>query len=60
MMGYLATQSSISPSTIKRALGFGTVVASYTIADYSLDALRGLTRDEIDDRWMKLKQAMDF
>jgi len=60
MMGYLATQSSFSPATIKRALAFGTVVASYTIADFSLDALRGLSRDEIDERWMKLKQAMDF
>lgn len=60
MMGYLATQSSITPATIKRALAFGTVVASYTIADFSLDALRSLTREEIDEKWMKLKQAMDF
>src|SRR4029079_5380315 len=37
MMGYLGTQGgSISASTVKRALAFGTVVASFTIADFSL------------------------
>src|SRR5205085_8712738 len=41
MMGYLATQGNFSPSTIKRALAFGTVVASYTIEDFSLAGLRG-------------------
>ena len=60
MMGYLATQNSFSPSTLKRALAFGTVIASYTIADFSLDALRKLSRHQIDERWMNLKQAMEF
>src|SRR3954451_8333521 len=61
MMGYLATQGgSISPATIKRALAFGTVVASFTIADFSLGGLKAATRDAIDERWLQLKQAMDF
>src|SRR3954463_9707799 len=60
MMGYLSTQGSFSPATIKRALAFGTVVASYTISDFSLGGLQKLTRDQIDDRWRELKQAMDF
>jgi len=60
MMGYLATQNSLSPATIKRALAFGTVVASYTIADFSLGALRNLTREQIDDRYQEFKTAMSF
>src|SRR5688500_20173325 len=37
MMGYLATQGgSFSAATIKRALAFGTVMASFTISDFSL------------------------
>ncbi len=61
MMGYLATQSgSISPATIKRALAFGTVTASFTIADFSLDGLKSTTRDQIDDRWLDFKSAMAF
>src|SRR6202012_4298830 len=60
MMGYLATQGTFSASTIKRALAFGTVVASYTIADFSLAGLQSTTRDQIDDRWNHYKQAMSF
>jgi sugar/nucleoside kinase (ribokinase family) len=60
MMGYLATQGSFSSSTIKRALAFGTVVASYTIADFSLGGLQSTSREQIDDRWSEYKQAMSF
>ncbi len=60
MMGYLATQSSLSPATIKRALAFGTVTASYTIADFSLDGLKATSREQIDSRYEKLKAAMSF
>src|SRR5206468_104215 len=34
MMGYLATQGNFSSATIKRALAFGMVTASFTIADF--------------------------
>jgi sugar/nucleoside kinase (ribokinase family) len=60
MMGYLATQGTFSAATLKRALAFGTVVASYTIADFSLQGLQAATRDAIDDRWHEFKQAMSF
>ena len=60
MMGYLSTQGSFSPATIKRALAFGTVVASFTIADFSLGGLQAATREAIDERFSEFKQAMDF
>ncbi len=60
MMGYLSTQRSLSPATIKRAMAFGTVVASFTISDFSLDGLKGTTREEIDERYERLKSAMSF
>ena len=60
MMGYLSTQGTFSPATLKRALAFGTVVASFTIADFSLDGLKAATRDAIDDRWHEFKTAMSF
>ncbi len=60
MMGYLSTQGNFSPATIKRALAFGTVVASYTIEDFSLGGLKKITRDDIDSRWNQFKQAMSF
>lgn len=60
MMGYLATQSSFSSSTVKRALAFGTVVASFSISDFSLAGLQSATREQIDERWFEYKQAMNF
>jgi sugar/nucleoside kinase (ribokinase family) len=61
MMGYLATQNgSTSPATIKRAMAFGTVIASFTIADFSLGGLKSISRDAIDERWLQFKQAMEY
>ena len=60
MMGYLSSQNTFSPATIKRAMAFGTVVASYTIADFSLAGLKSTTRDQIDDRWSQFKRIVDF
>ena len=60
MMGYLATQGSFSPPTIKRALAFGTVVASHTIADFSLAGLQATSREAIDGRFAAFKNAMSF
>jgi sugar/nucleoside kinase (ribokinase family) len=60
MMGYLSTQGTFSPPTIKRALAFGTVVASFTIADFSLAGLQATDRDEIDHRFAAFKSAMSF
>ena len=61
MMGYLSTQGgSISAATIKRAMAFGTVVASYAIADFSLGGLQATSREKIDDRWIEFKNAMSF
>ena len=60
MMGYLATQGNFSATTLKRALAFGTVVASFTIADFTLDGLSRATRESIDGRYEALKAATAF
>ncbi len=60
MMGYLSTQASLSTSTIRRAMAFGTVVASHTIADFSLAGLQAANREEIDARYDAFKSAISF
>lgn len=60
MMGYLSTQNSFTPSTIRRAIGYGTVVASFTISDFSLGGLQAASRDALDGRWEALKRAVSF
>lgn len=51
MMGYIAAQDDTSFETIKTAIGYGTVVASFTIESFSVDRLRALSRQEIDARF---------
>ncbi|MGC4033855.1 MAG: PfkB family carbohydrate kinase [Tepidisphaeraceae bacterium] len=60
MMGYLATQGHVTPATVKRALAYGTCVASFTISDFSLAGLKATSREKIDARWNDFKQAMSF
>jgi sugar/nucleoside kinase (ribokinase family) len=60
MMGYLSTHESFSPGNIKKAMAYGTVVASYTISDFSLGGLQKATRADIDARVNQLKHAMNF
>lgn len=60
MMGYLSTQGHVTPATVKRALAYGTCVASFTISDFSLGGLQNTTREQIDQRWNDFKQAMSF
>lgn len=60
MMGYLSSQAELSRDTIRRAIAYGTIVASYTISDFSLGGLQSLTRPQIDQRFDLFKHAMRF
>ncbi|MEO0586339.1 MAG: PfkB family carbohydrate kinase [Planctomycetota bacterium] len=52
MMGHFAaTDGDTSLANLKKALTYGTVVASFNIEDFSLNRMRGLKRDEIDRRY---------
>ncbi len=50
MMGYLCEQDDVSVGAIKRAMAYGTVVASYTIEKFSTDRLAEIDRSHIDAR----------
>ena len=60
MMGYIASKGSFSLPTLRTAISYGTVAASYTISGFSLDGLRNLTRQGIEQRWQQFKQSMLF
>ena len=54
MMGSLAAQGGSDPGAfhaVLRALAHGTVMASFTIEDFSLDRLKRLTKEELDTRY---------
>lgn len=60
MMGYLAEQNDFSPRTLKQAMAFGVVVASFTVEDFSLDRLKEVDRGDLDRRVDEYRQMLTF
>ncbi len=50
VMGWLAAQGDDSLPTMRAALVRGTVAASFAIEGFSLEAVRDLTREQVEDR----------
>ena len=59
-MGYLTEQGEFDPVTLKKAMAYGIVVASYTVEEFSLDRLKKLTRDEIESRLKQYARMLSF
>jgi sugar/nucleoside kinase (ribokinase family) len=59
-MGYLAQKNKTDFETLKTAVAYGTVVASFTIADFSLDGLTSTDRAGINKRLKELRNITQF
>jgi sugar/nucleoside kinase (ribokinase family) len=59
-MGYLAATGRTDFRTLKAAVAYGTVVASFTIADFSLKGLTSASREAIDQRLAELRTLTRF
>lgn len=60
MMGYLSAVDDVSVPAIKRAMAYGTVVASYTIEKFSTDRLAEIDRSHIDARLETFGSHLDI
>jgi sugar/nucleoside kinase (ribokinase family) len=59
-MGYLAKAPELSPEAYKRALIFGSTLASFSVESFSMDRLRNLQPDEIRERFKAFWLMMNF
>jgi sugar/nucleoside kinase (ribokinase family) len=59
-MGYLAHAGKTDFESLKQALAYGTVVASFTIADFSLAGLTSISKADIDSRLETLRKLTQF
>ncbi len=59
-MGYVAGKGATDFATLKEAVGYGTVTASFNIAGFSLDGLVGTSRAAIDERLERLREITSF
>ena len=60
MMGYLAEQGNFEPRTLKEALAYGTLAASFTVEDFSLDRLQKIEREDLEQRMVEYKRMLSF
>jgi sugar/nucleoside kinase (ribokinase family) len=60
MMGYLAAKNNFEPQTLKEALAYGILVASYNVEDFSLNRLRQIGRDDLKLRMEKYRRMLSF
>ena len=58
MMGYLASQNTTAPADIKRALVYGTIVASFNVEDFSLERMKQIEREALDQRFAQYQQML--
>jgi sugar/nucleoside kinase (ribokinase family) len=52
-LGYLAKTGTLDDMHFRRAVVYGCVMASFNVEDFGLDRLRGLTDDDIADRYLE-------
>jgi sugar/nucleoside kinase (ribokinase family) len=60
IMGYLASTDDQPPGRLRRAMAYGTVIASLTVEDFGLDRLKRTERKEIDDRLSWYQKMLEF
>jgi sugar/nucleoside kinase (ribokinase family) len=59
-IGYLAATGDFSEATIRKATVFGSVMASFTVEDFSLDRLRRVSWPEIEGRFRTFQALTAF
>jgi len=50
----------VSEAALRRAIVHGSVIASFTVEDFSVDRLRTLSWDEVLDRYEEFKHFTYF
>lgn len=59
-IGHLAATGDFSEQGVRKATVFGSVMASFTVEDFSLDRLRRVTWPEIEERFRKFQALTVF
>lgn len=60
MMGYLAEQDSFDPETLKTALAYGILVASFNVEGFGLDRMQHITREDVEQRMTDYRRMLSF
>ena len=59
-MGYLSSQEKLDEAAMRRAMIFGSVMASFNVEEFGTARVQKLTHDEINERFRAFKQMTNF
>jgi sugar/nucleoside kinase (ribokinase family) len=59
-MGYLSSQEKLDEAAMRRAMIFGSVMASFNVEEFGTSRTDRLTHDEINDRFSAFKRMTTF
>lgn len=59
-LGYLASSGDFSANGIRKAMVHGSVIASFTVEDFSVNRLISATREEIEERYQTFQRLTFF
>jgi len=60
MMGYLSELGDFSAPSLKRAMAYGILIASFNVEDFSLERLKTLSREELEFRMQQYQRMLSF
>ena len=59
-MGYISSKGDMSSGALRRAVIFGSVMASFNVESFSYDRLKTLTQSEIEGRYRQFSDLAHF
>jgi sugar/nucleoside kinase (ribokinase family) len=59
-MGYLASQAALDDATMRRAMIYGSVLASFNVEEFGTERVQRLTQSEINARFGEFKRMTHF
>jgi sugar/nucleoside kinase (ribokinase family) len=60
LIGYLASRRELNDREFRRAIVFGSVLASFTVEKFSLDRLREITLADVQERYQDFRALTHF
>jgi cytidine kinase len=60
MMGYLAQQNNFEPHTLKTAMAYGILVASFNVEGFGLERMQQISREDIERRMAAYRKMLNF
>jgi sugar/nucleoside kinase (ribokinase family) len=60
LMGYLSSQEKLDSAALRRAMIFGSVMASFNVEEFGTERVQKLTPEEINQRFRDFKRFTNF